>query len=103
MKEAFILYILLIFLILLMMPQATTELGTNGWITSIMQTPMQAAGHNPAWVLVYTSAIMAVTTVFPPRSMVNFLVSACAPVAGSKKRLQSRLRWIGWPGFTKRA
>jgi hypothetical protein len=25
-----------------------------------MQTPMQAAGHNPAWVLVYTSAIMVV-------------------------------------------
>jgi MFS family permease len=42
------------------MPQATTELGTDGWITSLMQTPMQAAGHNPAWVLVYTSAIMVV-------------------------------------------
>ena len=47
-------------LILLMMPQAVTELGTDGWITSIMQTPMQAAGQNPAWVLVYTSAIMMV-------------------------------------------
>src|SRR5664279_5243618 len=43
-----------------MMPQATTELGTDGWITSLMQTPMQAAGHNPAWVLVYTSAIMLI-------------------------------------------
>jgi MFS family permease len=47
-------------LIIIMMPQATTELGTDGWITSLMQTPMQAAGHNPAWVLVYTSAIMVV-------------------------------------------
>ena len=43
-----------------MMPQAITELGTDGWITSLMQVPMQAAGHNPAWVLVYTSAIMVV-------------------------------------------
>ncbi|HEY4415018.1 MAG TPA: MFS transporter, partial [Verrucomicrobiae bacterium] len=39
---------------------AITELGTDGWITSLMQAPMQAAGHNPAWVLVYTSAIMMV-------------------------------------------
>ena len=52
--------ILLAGLILIMIPQATTELGTDGWITSLMQTPMQAAGHNPAWVLVYTSAIMVV-------------------------------------------
>ena len=51
---------LLAFLIVIMMPQATTELGTDGWITALMQTPMQAAGHNPAWVLVYTSAIMVV-------------------------------------------
>ncbi len=52
--------LILAFLIVIMMPQATTELGTDGWITSLMQTPMQAAGHNPAWVLVYTSAIMVV-------------------------------------------
>jgi MFS family permease len=52
--------LILAFLIIIMMPQATTELGTDGWITSLMQTPMQAAGHNPAWVLVYTSAIMVI-------------------------------------------
>jgi MFS family permease len=52
--------LLLAFLIIIMMPQATTELGTNGWITSLMSTPMQAHGYNPAWVLVYTSAIMVV-------------------------------------------
>jgi MFS family permease len=51
---------LLAFIIVIMMPQAITELGTDGWITSLMQTPMEAAGHNPAWVLVYTSAIMMV-------------------------------------------
>jgi MFS family permease len=52
--------LILAFLIIIMMPQAITELGTDGWITSLMQTPMQAAGYNPAWVLVYTSAIMFV-------------------------------------------
>lgn len=52
--------LLLAFLILIMMPQATTELGTNGWITSLMEDPMKAAGYNPAWVLVYTSAIMLI-------------------------------------------
>jgi MFS family permease len=51
---------LLAILIIIMIPQATTELGTDGWITSLMTTPMQAAGYNSAWVLVYTSAIMVV-------------------------------------------
>ena len=50
----------LAFLVIIMMPQATTELGTDGWISSLMETPMKAAGHNSAWVLVYTSAIMVV-------------------------------------------
>lgn len=51
---------LLAFLIIIMMPQATTELGTNGWITALMNDTMQANGYNPAWVLVYTSAIMLI-------------------------------------------
>ncbi len=52
--------LLLAFLIIIMIPQATTELGTNGWITELMEDPMKAAGYNSAWVLVYTSAIMLV-------------------------------------------
>ena len=51
---------ILMFLIIIMMPQATTELGTNGWITALMEDPMKTAGYNSAWVLVYTSAIMLV-------------------------------------------
>ena len=51
---------ILAFLIIIMMPQATTELGTNGWITALMEDPMKAAGYNSAWVLVYTSAIMLI-------------------------------------------
>jgi MFS family permease len=52
--------LLLAFLIIIMIPQATTELGTNGWITALMEDPMKAAGYNAAWVLVYTSAIMLI-------------------------------------------
>jgi MFS family permease len=52
--------LLLAFLIIIMMPQATTELGTNGWITALMEDPMKAAGYNSAWVLVYVSAIMLI-------------------------------------------
>jgi MFS family permease len=52
-------FILAVFIII-MIPQAIAEVGTDGWITSLMQTPVTAAGHNPAWVLVYTSAIMLV-------------------------------------------
>jgi MFS family permease len=50
----------LIFLIIIMMPLATTEIGTDSWISSLMEEPMKAAGHNAGWVLVYTSAIMMV-------------------------------------------
>jgi MFS family permease len=49
---------ILIFLIIIMMPLATTEIGTDGWISSLMEEPMKAAGHHGGWVLVYTSAIM---------------------------------------------
>ena len=49
---------ILAFLIVIMMPLATTEIGTDGWITGLMSDPMTALGYNAAWVLVYTSAIM---------------------------------------------
>lgn len=52
--------IILAVLIIIMMPLATTELGTDGWISSLMEQPMSAAGYNPGWVLVYTSAIMVI-------------------------------------------
>lgn len=51
---------LLLFLVMIMMPLATTELGTDGWISGLMERPMGDAGWNPAWVLVYTSVIMMV-------------------------------------------
>ena len=55
---------ILAFLIIIMMPLATTEIGTDGWINGLMEGPMKEAGYNPGWVLVYTSAIMMVLRFF---------------------------------------
>jgi MFS family permease len=48
---------ILFFLILIMLPLATTEIGTDGWITGIMEG---VVSFHPGWVLVYTSVIMTV-------------------------------------------
>jgi len=48
---------LLFILILIMLPLATTEIGTDGWITGIMEGVVK---FHPGWVLVYTSAIMCI-------------------------------------------
>ena len=55
---------ILIILVIIMMPLAVTEIGTDGWISSLMEKPLHAAGHHAGWVLVYTSAIMVVLRFF---------------------------------------
>lgn len=50
---------LMFVLVLIMMPLATTEIGTDGWITGIMEGVAEGLFH-PGWVLVYTSVIMMV-------------------------------------------
>ena len=55
---------ILALLIIIMMPLATTEIGTDGWISGLMEKPMEAANINPGWVLVYTSAIMMILRFF---------------------------------------
>lgn len=54
---------LMFFMILIMMPLATTEIGTDGWITSIMEEIAKGKFH-PGWILVYTSVIMMVLRFF---------------------------------------
>lgn len=51
---------LFILLLLIMIPLATTELGTDSWITDLMTPAMQKMGLQGGWVLIYTSIIMAV-------------------------------------------
>lgn len=55
---------IVILLCIIMIPLATTELGTDAAITGIMEEPLRNAGRNPLWVLVYTSAIMMVLRFF---------------------------------------
>lgn len=55
---------LLLFLIAIMIPLATTEIGTDGWITAIMEGTAKQQNFHPGWVLVYTSAIMLVMRFF---------------------------------------
>ena len=53
-----------ILLIMLMIPLATTELGTDSWISDLMAPEMKTIGLQAGWILVYTSAIMAVLRLF---------------------------------------
>jgi MFS family permease len=80
---------LLIFMCIIMIPLATTELGTDAAITGLMAEPMEAAGHNALWVLIYTSAIMMILRFFFAGPIVNKLgplgllaTSAALAVAG---------------------
>lgn len=49
-----------VFLLLIMLLLATTELGIDSWVTDLMGPAMTALGRNPGWVLVYTSLIMMI-------------------------------------------
>ena len=51
-----------IILMLIMVPLAITELGTDSWITALMENVL--TNVHPGWVLVYTSAIMFVLRFF---------------------------------------
>lgn len=79
---------ILAFLIIIMMPLATTEIGTDGWISGLMAEPMKAAGYNSGWVLVYTSAIMMVLRFFAGPIVHKFspigllIISAVLAIAG---------------------
>lgn len=91
---------LMIFLCLIMMPLATTELGTDGAITGIMEEPMKAMGHNPLWVLIYTSAIMMVLRFFVGPVVEKLtplgLLATCAVLAIVGLFLLSRAQSIGF-------
>lgn len=52
---------LMFVLILIMMPLATTEIGTDGWISGIMAN---VVNFHAGWILVYTSFIMMVLRFF---------------------------------------
>jgi len=51
---------LFIVLLLLMLPLAITELGTDSWISDLMGPAMADIGLQGGWILVYTSTIMVI-------------------------------------------
>jgi MFS family permease len=51
---------LFLFLTLIMIPLATTELGTDSWITDLVTPVMNGIGLQAGWVLVYTSFLMTI-------------------------------------------
>lgn len=59
-----------LFMLLIMVVLATTELGTDSWVTDLL-TPVLAG--NGAWVLVYTSFIMFVLRIFSSGPLVKAL------------------------------
>jgi len=51
---------LFILLLLIMLPLATTELGTDSWITELVTPVMRDLGLQAGWILVYTALIMMI-------------------------------------------
>jgi MFS family permease len=53
-----------LFLMIVMIPLATTELGTDSWITPLMEPEMVRNQLHPGLILVYTSLIMLILRFF---------------------------------------
>ncbi|RYZ96620.1 MAG: MFS transporter, partial [Sphingobacteriaceae bacterium] len=51
---------LFIIMLLIMLPLAITELGTDSWIGELMGPAMEKIGLNGGWMLLYTSTIMVI-------------------------------------------
>lgn len=90
---------LFIVLLLIMIPLATTELGTDSWITDLMTPVMSDLGFHPGWVLVYTSAIMFVLRFFAGPIIHKVsplgLLSICSLIAGVGLYLLSMSAGVG--------
>ncbi|HEV3082026.1 MAG TPA: MFS transporter [Gemmataceae bacterium] len=64
-----------IFLVIVMIPLAITELGTDSWVTPLMESEMTRMGLAAGWLLVYTSLIMTVL-----RFLAGPIVHALSPL-----------------------
>ena len=65
--------LLFILLLLLMIPLATVELGTDGWIKALMGPAMADIGLDGIWVLIYTATIMMLMRIFAIGPLSKFL------------------------------
>ncbi len=91
---------LMVLLCLVMMPLATTELGTDGAITGIMEEPLKHAGYHPLWVLIYTSAIMCGLRFFAGPIVQRLtplgLLAVCAALASLGLFALSQTETMAW-------
>ena len=85
---------LLFFMALIMIPLATTEIGTDGWIEDIMKPIAAMNGFESGLVLVYTSVIMMVLRFFA-----GPIVHAISPIGlliGSSILAIAGLYWLSF-------
>ncbi len=67
---------LYILLLIMMMPQAITELGTASWVTDLVSPQMARLGADAAWVLIATNVVLLLT-----RLSAGSVVHRASPVA----------------------
>ncbi len=76
---------LFVIFLLIMIPLAITELGTDSWISDLMTPETQKIGLQAGWVLVYTSLIMLVLRFFAGPISHKFsspgLLALCSAIA----------------------
>lgn len=76
---------LFVIFLLIMIPLAITELGTDSWIGDLMTPETQKIGLQAGWVLVYTSLIMLVLRFFAGPISHKFsspgLLAVCSAIA----------------------
>jgi len=81
---------MLFVLALLMTPLATTEIGTDGWITGIMEGVFSEV--HPGWLLIYTSLIMMILRFFA--GSIVHRISPLGLLAGSCVLAIAGLYWL---------
>lgn len=85
---------LYIILLLIMVPLAITELGTDSWITDLMTPAMSELRLQGGWVLVYTAAIMFILRFFAGPIIHKIsplgLLAACSLIAAGGLYLLSQ-------------
>jgi len=85
---------LLVLLLLVMIPLATMELGTDSWITDLMTPEMQKLGFQGGWVLVFTAVIMTVLRLYT--GVVTSRMSPLAILAVSALVSAIGLQWLSF-------
>ena len=91
---------LFIVMILVMIPLAITELGTDSWITEILTPAMTDLGLNAGWVLVYAMTLVLVLRLFAGPLVHRFsplgllAISALVAVAGLLLLSVAAARWL---------